>query len=78
MIFSLESDEMTTLGQNDSITFTFYLTFSNGIPQWTTFVKDFFDLMFSSESDEMTDQLAAKLSLFMPHSQITYHIEQLL
>ena len=32
LIFSLESDKMTALGQNDSITFTFYLIFSNGIP----------------------------------------------
>ena len=48
-MFSLESDKMTALRPNDSITFTFYVTFSNGIPNWTTF-----DSMLSSERDEMT------------------------
>ena len=41
-MFSLESDEMTALGPNDSLTFTFYLKFSNSIPNWTTFVKEVF------------------------------------
>ena len=53
-MLSLESDEMTVLWPNDSITFTFYVTFSNCIPHWTTFKKKFFDLMLSSKSDEMT------------------------
>ena len=41
-MFSLESDEMTALWPNDSLTFTFYATFSNSIPNWTTFVKEVF------------------------------------
>ena len=38
----LESDEMTALWQNDSLTFTFCMTFSNIIPNWTIFVKEVF------------------------------------
>ena len=49
-MFSLESDEMTALWPN----FTCYVTFSKSIPNWTTFVKEVFDLMFSLERDEMT------------------------
>ena len=51
---SLESDEMTALWPKDNLTFTFYETFSNSIPYWTTFVREVFDSMFSLESDEMT------------------------
>ena len=43
---------MTALWPNDSLTLTFYVSFSKSIPKWTTFV--IFDLMFSLESDEMT------------------------
>ena len=53
-MFSLESDEMTALWPNDSLTFTFYLKFSNSIPNWTTFVKEVFVSVFSLESDKMT------------------------
>ena len=53
-MFSLESDEMTSLWPNDSLTFIFYVTFSNSIPNWATFEKEFLDSMFSVESDEMT------------------------
>ena len=42
LVFSLESDEMTALWPNDRLTFTFYVTFSNSIPNWTTFVKEGF------------------------------------
>ena len=45
-MFSLESDEMTALWPNDSLTFTFYVTFSNSIPYWTTFVKEVSDSIF--------------------------------
>ena len=41
-MFSLESDEMTTLWPNYSLTFTFYLIISNSIPNWATFVKEVF------------------------------------
>ena len=41
-MFSLESDKMTALWPNDSLTFTFYETFSNNIPNWTIFVKEVF------------------------------------
>ena len=51
MIFSLE---MTALGPNDSFTSTFYVTFSNNIPNWASFEKEVFDPMFSLESEEMT------------------------
>ena len=40
--------------KNDCITFPFYVTISNSILNWTTFVKEIFDLMLSSESDKMT------------------------
>ena len=53
-MFSLESDEMTALWPNDSLTFTFYMTFSNGIPNWSTIVKEAFDSMFSLGIDKMT------------------------
>ena len=53
-MYSLESDEMTALWQNDSLTFTFYVKISNSILNWATFVKEVFDSMFSLESDEMT------------------------
>ena len=38
-MFSLEIDKRTALRQNDILTFTFYVTFSNIIPILTTFVK---------------------------------------
>ena len=41
-MFSLKSDEMTAFRANDSMTFTFYVTFSNSIPNWTTCVKEVF------------------------------------
>ena len=45
---SLESDKMTAFWPNASITFTFYVTLSNGIPHWPIF-----DSGLRSESDEM-------------------------
>ena len=36
-MFSLEYDEMTALGPNDSFSSTFYVKFSNCIPNWTIF-----------------------------------------
>ena len=53
-MFSLESDKMSPLWPNDSLTFTFYMTFSNGIPNWSTIVKEAFDSMFSLGIDKMT------------------------
>ena len=53
-MFSSESDEMTALWPNDSLTLTFYETFLNSLPNWTTFVKEFFYLVLSLESDQMT------------------------
>ena len=41
-IFNLESDKMTDLSANDSLNFTFYLTISNSIANWTTLVKEIF------------------------------------
>ena len=41
-MFSLESDEMTALWPNDSLTFAFYVIISNIIPNWATFVKEVF------------------------------------
>ena len=41
-MFSLESDEMTVLWPNDSLTFTFYVIISNIIPNPATFVKEVF------------------------------------
>ena len=53
-IFSLENDQMTALWANDILNFTFYVTISKSIANWTTFVNKFSDLMLSSESDEIT------------------------
>ena len=41
-IFSLECDEMTTLWANDSLNSIFYVTISNSIAKWTSFVKEMF------------------------------------
>ena len=41
-MFSLESDEITAMWPNDSLTFTFYVTFSKSMQNWTTFVKEVF------------------------------------
>ena len=62
--FSLESDKMTALWLDDSSTFTFYVPFSNSLPNWATFVKEVFYLMFSLESDEMT--------VFWPNDRVTF------
>ena len=43
-MFSLESDIMTALLPKWQLTFTFYKTFSNSVPNWTTFVKKVFGL----------------------------------
>ena len=53
-MISLKSDEMTALWPNDSLTFTFNLTFSNSIPNWTSLVKEVFYFNVSLQSDEMT------------------------
>ena len=45
---------MTALLQNDRLTFTFYVTCSNSIPNWKTFVKEVSYSKFSLESDEKT------------------------
>ena len=42
LIFSLESDKMTALWPNGSLTLTFYETFLNCIQNWTPFVKEVF------------------------------------
>ena len=39
---SLESDKITALWPNDILTFTFYETFSNSIPNWAIFEKEAF------------------------------------
>ena len=41
-MFTLESDEMTALWPNESLTFTFYVIILNSIPNWATFVKEVF------------------------------------
>ena len=53
-MFGLESDKMTALWPNNSLTFTFYMTFSNSIPDFTKYVKEVFDPIFTFESDKMT------------------------
>ena len=53
-MFSLENYRMTAFWPKYSLTLTFYVTFSNSIPNWTTFVKEVFDSLFSLESDETT------------------------
>ena len=39
-LFSSESDKMTALWPDVSLTFPFYVTFSKSIPNWTTFVRE--------------------------------------
>ena len=75
-MISLESDKMTDLRQNESLTFTFYVTFANFIPNR----KKFFDLMISLESEERTalwpnDSLT--FTFYVTFSN-TYQTEQLL
>ena len=41
-MLSFQSDEMTAFCPNQRLTFTFYETFSNSIPNWATFVKEGF------------------------------------
>ena len=53
-MFSLESDEMTVLWPNDSLTFNFYVIISIAYQTEQLLKKKFFDSMFSLESDEMT------------------------
>ena len=53
VMISSESDEMTALWTNESLTLTFYVTLSNSTPNWKRF-KDFSDLMLSSKNYEMT------------------------
>ena len=53
-MFGLDSDKMTALWPNDSLIFTFYVIFSNIIPNLRTFVKELFDSILSLESDKMT------------------------
>ena len=53
-MFSSESEEMTAWRPDDSLTFAFYGTLSNNIPNWAIFVKKSFYLIFSYESDKMT------------------------
>ena len=50
-MFDLESDEMTVLLPNDSLTFTFYVTLSNSMPNWASFITEVFDAIFCLESD---------------------------
>ena len=68
-MFNLESDEMTALWPNDSITFTFCMTFSNIILNWTIFLKKFFDPILCLEIDEMT-ALWQNDSLTFPFYQV--------
>ena len=56
-----ESDEMTAVWSNDSLTFTFYATFSTSILSWITFVKDFLILCFGQKVTKwlLCDQMTA-------------------
>ena len=38
------SDELTALWPNDTLSFNFFMAFSNSIPNWITFVKEVFFL----------------------------------
>ena len=40
LMLSSENDKIMALWADDSLVFTFYVTFSNNIPNWTTFVKE--------------------------------------
>ena len=53
-MFSLESDKISALWPNDSLTFTFYVKISNSIPKPETFVKEFvlFDAAFRKEGND--------------------------
>ena len=64
-MFILKYDKITTLWLNDSLTFTFCVTLSNSISIWATLINIFF-------------KFDAKLSRFMPYSQIAYQTDQIL
>ena len=53
-MFSLQSDKITALWPDNISTFTLYVTFSNSLTNWESFLNPVFDFMFSLESDEMT------------------------
>ena len=53
-MFSLESDEMTALLPNDSLTFTFLFNSQIAYQTEQLLKKKFFDSMFSLKSDKMT------------------------
>ena len=53
-MLSLESNEMTALWPNDRLTLTLYATFSNSLPNWTTFVEEVFNTMLCLQGDKMS------------------------
>ena len=63
-MFSLESDKMTALWPNESLSFTFYVSFSKSIPNWASLVREVFGSMFSLESNEIT--------VFWPNDSLTF------
>ena len=73
-MISLESDEITALWPNDSLSFTFSETFSNSIRNWSMSVKKFFDLMISLESDEMTSFWPGDIWIFPIYDTFSYCI----
>ena len=71
---SLESDNMPAVQPNDSLIVISYVPLSSCIPNWTTFVKEFFPLIISLESDKMTalwpdDSLTFPFNLWISLSQ---------
>ena len=51
-IFGFQNDKMAVFSPNEMVAFTLYETFSNRIPNWTTFVKEFFVSVLSLKSLE--------------------------
>ena len=80
MKLCLESDETTTLWQNESKTSTFYSKLSVSIQTEQLLWKKFSDLITGFQSDEMTAVWLNKISTFtfLRHFQIEYQTEKLL
>ena len=76
---TLKRVKMTALWPNDSLTFTFYATISNSIPNLTIFVKEVFwlDAKFRKWQNALWPNESLTLT-FIRHSKIAYKIEQLL
>ena len=59
-MFSLESDQMTALWPNDSLTFTFYVTFIDNILNGASFVKEVYWFRVEPELNKVEENMIEK------------------